>query len=90
MRTNPHVDAMARELREHGFDDEQGQRHEFAFGAAKAAVLALLCAKYGAAEVELLEALLDSSSLNAEVGALLGRIEVSPAYVGYIHSGLRF
>ena len=90
MRTNPHIDAMARELREHGFDAEQGQRHEFAFVAAKVAVLALLCAKYGAAEVELLEALLDSRSLNAEVGALLGRIEVSPAYVGYIHSGLRF
>ena len=90
MRTNPHVDAMARELREHGFDAEQGQRHEFAFVAAKVAVLALLCAKYGAAEVELLEALLDSRSLNAEVGALLGRIEVTPAYVGYIHSGLRF
>ena len=44
MRTNPHVDAMARELREHGFDAEQGQRHEFAFVAAKVAVLALLCA----------------------------------------------
>lgn len=90
MRTNPQIDAMARELLEHGFDAEQGQRHEFAFVAAKVAVLALLCAKYGAAEVELLEALLDSRSLNAEVGALLGRIEVSPAYVGYIHSGLRF
>ena len=90
MRTNPQIDAMARKLLEHGFDAEQGQRHEFAFVAAKVAVLALLCAKYGAAEVELLEALLDSCSLNVEVGALLGRIEVSPAYVGYIHSGLRF
>jgi hypothetical protein len=90
MRTNPHADAMARELREHGFDAEQGQRHAFAFGAAKLAVLALLCAKFGAAEVEMLEALMDSRSLNDEVARLLGRIEVSPAYVGYIHSGLRF
>ena len=90
MRTNPQADAMARELREHGFDAEQGQRHEFVFVAAKVAVLALLCAKYGAAKVEMLEALLDSRSLNDEVGRLLGRIEISPAYVGYIHSGLRF
>ena len=90
MRTNPQADAMARELREHGFDTEQGQRHDFAFESAKVAVLALLCAKYGAAEVEMLDALLDSRSLNDEVGRLLGRMEVSPTYVGYIHSGLRF
>jgi hypothetical protein len=90
MRTNPQADAMARELREHGFDAEQGQRHDFAFEAAKLAVLALLCAKYGAAKVEMLDALMDSRSLTDEVGVLLARMEVSPAYVGYIHSGLRF
>ena len=90
MRTNPHADAMARELRENGFDHEQGARHDFAFVAAKVAVLTVLCAKHGAAEVEMLEALMDSHHLAAEVGALLGRMEVSPAYVGYIHSGLRF
>jgi hypothetical protein len=90
MRTNPHADAMARELRQHGFDHEQGARHDFAFVAAKVAVLTVLCAKHGAAEVEMLEALMDSHHLAAEVGALLGRMEVSPAYVGYIHSGLRF
>ena len=90
MRTNPQADAMARELQEHGFDAEQGQRHDRAFEAAKGAVLAVLCAKYGAAEVEMLDALMDSRSLNDEVARLLGRIEVSPAYVGYIHSGLRF
>ena len=90
MRTNPQVDAMARELRENGFDNEQGARHDFAFVAAKVAVLTVLCAKHGAAEIELLEALMDSHHLTDEVGALLGRMEVSPAYVGYIHSGLRF
>lgn len=90
MRSNPQADAMARELREHGFDAEQGQRHDFAFEAAKLAVLAMLCAKYGAAEVEMLDALMDSRGLNAEVGRLLARMEVSPAYVGYIHSGFRF
>jgi hypothetical protein len=90
MRTNPQADAMARELREHGFDAEQGQRHDFAFEAAKVAVLAMLCAKYGAAEIEMLDALMDSRGLNAEVARLLARMEVSPAYVGYIHSGFRF
>ena len=90
MRINPQADAMARELREHGFDDAQSARHDVAFEAAKVAVVAVLCAKYGAAEVEMLEALLDSRSLNDEVGVLLARMEVSPAYVGYIHSGLRF
>ena len=90
MSNKPQVDLMARELRENGFDHEQGARHDFAFVAAKVAVLAVLCAKHGAAEIELLEALMDSHHLAAEVGALLGRMEVSPAYVGYIHSGLRF
>ena len=90
MRSNPQVDAMARELRENGFDHEQGARHAFAFVAAKLAVLTVLCAKHGAAEIEMLEALMDSHHLAAEVGSLLGRMEVSPAYVGYIHSGLRF
>lgn len=90
MRTNPQFDAMARELRENGFDAEQGARHDFAFAAAKVAVLALLCAKYDAPEVEMLEALMDSRKLADEVGVLLARMEVSQRYVGYIHSGLRF
>ena len=38
----------------------------------------------------MLDALMDSRSLNGEVGRLLARMEVSPAYVGYIHSGIRF
>ena len=53
-------------------------------------MLSVLFAKHGAAEVERLEALMDRHHLAAEVGVLLGRMEVSPAYVGYIYSGLRF
>jgi hypothetical protein len=88
----PHLEfhAMARELRENGLDADQAARHGTAFVAAKITAVALLCAKYGAGEVEMLEALMDSRNLGAEVGRLVGRIEVSPAYVGYIHSGLRF
>lgn len=95
------VDAELASQTRHRHIRPQAQCHQLGFRllvvhaapialAAKVAVLAVLCAKYGAAEVEMLEALLDSRSLNGEVGALLGRMEVSPAYVGYIHSGLRF
>ena len=52
--------------------------------------MALLGAKYGVAEMEMLEALMDSRNLGAEVGRLVARIEVSPAYVGHIHSGCHF
>ena len=90
MRTTPQVDAMARELRENGVDAEPGARHDFAFVAARVAMLSVLFAKHGAAEVERLEALMDRHHLAAELGVLLGRMEVSPACVGCIHSGLRF
>ena len=33
MQNKPQVDLMARELRENGFDHEQGARHDFAFVA---------------------------------------------------------
>jgi hypothetical protein len=81
---------MARDLRENGLDDEQAVRHGFAFVAAKMAAVALLCAKHDCGQVEMLDALMDSRNLAAEAGALLKRMEVSAAYVGYIHSGIRF
>jgi hypothetical protein len=90
MRTHPEFHVMARELRENGLDAEQAARHGFAFVAAKVSAVVLLCAKYGVGEVEMLEALMDSRNLGAEVGRLVRRIEVSPAYVGYIHSAYRF
>ena len=90
MRTPPEFHVMVRELRENGLNTEQEARHGLAFVAAKVAAVALLGAKYGVAEMEMLEALMDSRNLGAEVARLVARIEVSPAYVGHIHSGCRF
>ena len=84
------TDAMARDLRKNGLDEVQGRRYDLAFMATKIAAVALLCAKYGAGEGEMLEALMDSRGLNAEVSPLVARMEVSAAFVGHIHSGLRF
>lgn len=90
MQPSHDFDAMARELHELGFDSEQGARYDQAFEAAKISVVALMCAKYHVGEAELIESLRHSRNLAAEVNALVARIEESPAFVGYIHSGLRF
>jgi hypothetical protein len=90
MQTDHDIDAMARDLRENGFDAEQGARYDFAFGAAKIAAVALLCAEHGADEVEMLDALMDCRNLATEAGRLVARIEMSPEFVGYIHSGHEF
>jgi hypothetical protein len=90
MQTDHDIDAMVRDLQENGFDTEQGERYDFAFGAAKVAAVALLCARYDADEVEMLEALMDSRLLGEEACLLVARMEVSPEFVAYIHSGLRF
>lgn len=90
MQIHPDTDAMARELLENGFDPEQAARYDLALDAAKRAAVALLCAKHGTDEEEMLEALMDSTNLATEAYRLIARIEVCPQFVGYIHSGLRF
>ncbi len=79
MRTDYDLEAMARDLGQNGLDSQQAERHRLAFKAAKAAAVALLCARYGVDESELLESLMDSPNLNSEVHMLVARMEVSPA-----------
>jgi hypothetical protein len=90
MRTEHDFEAMARDLVENGFDDEQAERYDAAFGAAKVAAVAILCALYGVDEDEMLDALVDSRHLNAQAQAFVERIECSEAFIGHIHSGLAF
>jgi hypothetical protein len=90
MRTDYDSEAMARDLEQNGLDAEQAERHDLAFKAAKIAAVALLCARYGVDESELLESLMDSRNLNAQVHRLVARIEVSSAFVAHIHSGHPF
>lgn len=90
MRSNDEHDAMARELHTHGLDAAQAARHARAFVAAKATAVAVLGARHGASTRDMLQALVVSRNLNAQVHALVARMEVSPAYVGHIHSGLPF
>ena len=90
MKPRHDIQAMARELREHGFDTAQERRFVQAFDAAKVAAVWLLCARYGTGEAEMLETLQCSRNLGVEIRQLVERMEVSPAFVRYIHSGLRF
>jgi hypothetical protein len=90
MQTDRDIGAMVRDLRENGFDAAQGDRFDFAFGAAKVAAVAILCAKYGTPAGVMLHSLRFSRNLAAEAGRWVARIEVSPEFVSYIHSGLRF
>jgi hypothetical protein len=90
MQTDHDTDAMIRDLQENGFDAEQGERYDFAYAATKVSVVALLCARYGADEEEMLEALMDSRCLASEAAALIARMEMSPEFIGYIHSARRF
>ena len=90
VRTNHDFDAMTRELIENGLDSAQGERYEGAFKAAQVAAVAVLCGRYGTSEEEMLDALENSRNLNAEVHRLVARMEMSPAFVAYIHSGFTF
>ncbi len=90
MRTNLDVDSMARDLEENGMDAEQGARYDAAFLAAKVTAVVMLCARYGTDADELLDSLVDSRNLNAEMQRLVARMETSPAFVGHIHSDLPF
>lgn len=82
--------AMARQLLEDGFDPEQLQRYELAFEAAKTASVWLMSAKYGLPARDLVHELRRNGALASELDLLVARMEVCPAFVGYIHSGLRF
>jgi hypothetical protein len=90
MRSDHDIEGMAHDLAVNGFGAEQTDRYSAAFRAAKVAAVAVLCARHGASEGEMLEALMDSRKLNAEVGFLVERMEVSAAFVAYIHSGWPF
>jgi len=90
MRSTPDFETMARDLADNGMDAQQGERHAHAFRAAQVAAVALMCARHGASEGEMLEALMDSRNLNVEVHALVARMELSRAFVRHIHSGLPF
>jgi hypothetical protein len=90
MRTNYDIKAMARDLAENGFDAEQAARYDLALEAAKVAAVAVLCARYGAVEGEVLEALMDSRSFNCEVYLFVACMEASPAFVAFVHSGHPF
>jgi hypothetical protein len=90
MKPRHDIQAMAQELRERGLDAAQERRFLVAFEAAKVAAVWLLCARYGRAEAEMLDALQCSRNLSVEIRQLVERMEVSSAFVRYIHSGLRF
>lgn len=81
---------MASEMRDGGFDTDQADRYEFVFRSTKLAVVTLLCASYGVSTEEMLDALMDSRGLACEATLLMERMEASPAFVGYVHSGIRF
>ena len=90
MQTRQDTDRIARELQDVGFDAAQALRYDQAFEATLHASVCLLRAKYGANQDELLQALRYSRKLAAELNAMVARIEVCPAFVGYIHSALEF
>jgi hypothetical protein len=90
MRTNHDFKSMARDLLQNGMNAAQVERYESAFAAAKVAAVAVVCASYGVDMEAMLEALMDSRNLNAEVQRLVTRMETSPAFVGYIHSDFTF
>lgn len=90
MRPRPNIGALVREMQENGFDDRQAARYDRAFHAAKVTAVALMCARHGAHEEEMLEAVTISRRLATEAQALVSRVEMSAAFVRYVHSGLRF
>lgn len=90
MQTRPDFQAMARQLLAEGFDAGQTARYDSIFEAAKIAAVTLLCAKYGLPAQEMLKVLPHSRLLAGEADLLVARIEVSTAFVGYIHSAIEF
>lgn len=84
------INAMAQQLLDAGFSAEQNLRFEQAFEAAKVAAATVLCARYGVGACELIEAMVRSKNINAEMERLVGRIEMEPEFVRFIHSGIDF
>jgi hypothetical protein len=90
MRTEYDIEAMAREMTENGFDDEQAERFDAAFVAAQAAAVTLLCAMHGVDERTMLDELANSRNLNLRLNHLVARMEVSATFIVHVHSGLPF
>lgn len=90
MPSDRHHLARIRELQACGFDAEQGERYDFVFRAAKLGVVTVMCAKYGVAAEEMLDALMDSHRLASEASLLMTRMEASPAFGAFIFSGKPF
>lgn len=90
MQIHPALAVLVRELQQNGFDDRQAERYDLAFRATQITAVALLCARYGARQNELLEAARISPRVAADILDLVARMEVSSAFVRHIHSGQRF
>jgi hypothetical protein len=90
MQSKTDIRAMTQQLLDDGFTAEQNERFEQAFKAAKIAAGTVLCARYGVGAAELIEAMLHSKNINAEMERLVARIEMEPEFVRFIHSGLDF
>lgn len=90
MQTRHDHEAMAHELREHGFDNLQAQRFDLIFEATKAAVICLMCARHDTDASDLLEAIALCPRLADEAQVLVRRIELTPEFVGYVHGGWPF
>ena len=90
MQTRPFLAVLVREMQQSGFDVRQAQRYDQAFRATQITAVALLCARDGVRESEMLEAARISPRVAADILDLVARMEVSSAFVRHIHSGQRF
>ena len=90
MQTLPALAVLVSEMQQNGFDDRQAERYDRAFQACQVAAVALMCARHGAREDEMLEAARISPQVAADILDLVARMEVSSAFVRHIYSGQRF
>jgi hypothetical protein len=89
MTSNSDIHAMTQQLVK-GFTAEQNARFEAAFDAAQVAVGTVLCARYGVGAAELIAEMRHSTNINVEMSRLVGRIEETPEFIRFIHSGFDF
>lgn len=90
MQSKPDIRVMTKQLLDDGFTADQNERFDQAFKEAKIAAGTVLCARYGVVPADLIEAMLHSKNINAEMERLVARIEVEPEFVSFIHSGIDF
>jgi hypothetical protein len=90
MQFFPALAVLVREMQKNGFDDRQARRYDRAFRATQLTAVALMCARKGVRENEMLEAARISPRVAADILDLVARMEVSSAFVRHIHSGQRF